>query len=68
MSKQQKFMEISAWNALTGKENKIKAPIVGYDPRYGLPILELKMMSDEQWMELAEQQEREREQRRRATA
>lgn len=68
MSKQQEFMEISAWNALTGEESKIRVPIIGYDPIHGLPILGLKMMSDERWMELVEQRERERERQRRESA
>lgn len=38
---------------LGGKECRvIEAPIVGYDPKFNLPILDIPMMSDEKWNEL----------------
>lgn len=36
-----------------GKECKIvEAPIVGYDPKFNLPILDIPMMSYERWNEM----------------
>ena len=48
--------KIVAYNALTGEESTIEAPVVGIEENTGLPILGLKMMSDETWKKLTEQQ------------
>ena len=47
---------IAAYNALTGEESYIEVPVVGIEENSKLPILGLKMMSDETWKKLTEQQ------------
>lgn len=37
---------------LGGECKVVEAPIVGYDPKFNLPILDIPMMSDERWNEL----------------
>ena len=38
---------------LSGKQcETIEAPIIGYDPKFNIPILDIPMMSDERWNEM----------------
>lgn len=44
--------ELAAYS-INGAENRtIEVDIVGHDPKFGLPILDMPMMSDEKWNEL----------------
>lgn len=44
--------ELTAYS-INGSENKtIAVDVSGYDPKYGLPILDIPMMSDETWNEM----------------
>lgn len=39
---------------LKGKDHKaVEVPIIGYEPKTNFPILDMPMMSDERWNELA---------------
>lgn len=41
---------------LKGKDHKtIEVPIIGYEPKTNLPILDMPMMSDERWNELCKE-------------
>ena len=44
---------------LEGKGHKtIEVPILGYEPKTNLPILDIPMMSDERWNELTKRNPR----------
>ena len=49
-------MEISAFNMLTGEEEKIDVPVIGHIGE--TPLVGIKMMSDEKWNELAAESRR----------
>lgn len=47
--------ELTAYG-INGAENKtIMVDVVGHDPKFDLPILDIPMMSDERWMELCKE-------------
>lgn len=56
-------MKINAWNVGTGEREELEVPVIGYESNFGAPVLGLKMMTDERWMELCEVQRLNREAR-----
>lgn len=50
-----KNYSVKTYDMFSGKEcQSVVAPIIGYDPKFHLPILDIPMMSDEKWNELTE--------------
>ena len=45
--------ELKAYTVNSNECRTITAEAVGYDPKHNAPILEIPMMSDETWNELA---------------
>lgn len=45
--------KMKTFELISGKEcDIIEAHIIGYEPKYNLPIVDLPMMSDERWNEM----------------